>query len=1073
MTDPTALLERAYEDLDLIGGKLLDATDRPPLGGDPDDWRRLGDWLMLARRVGAERVFFVGEDPVLVFSALPPHASERDVVRAYRQAWCLARPRCLFLAKDDELRVYALSTPPAIGENGEVEVEPLAIVERAGDVAHVLQRFHRERLEAGVAFESSELISRDGRADGQLIRDVRAATGALADEGLTRTAAHALIERVILVRYLEDREIIVPSYIEEVAQGHPRWEALLAAPSATPNLGSESTFARCLGDKSLTYAVFARLAEDFNGDLFVDLPAERRAVKPKHLSLIEGFLQGTASTMQEPLFLWAYDFSIVPTSLISTMYEIFHQEDIGAKDSHYTPTELVEYVLAGTLTDEVLARRPRICDPACGSGLFLVEAYRFLVRYEMARTGRSLSPARLRKLLVERIAGIDINEEAIRLAAFSLYLAYLNYQSPQDVRRAVPLPRLIWRADQPQPSPLVVADAFTENRPRQRSDTEAANTALPWPEKSFDVIVGNPPWTEPQRGASRLPDAWAERRELAVGNRSRSQLFLWRALSLLKDRGTGALLVAATTFLTARSKDFRGSWLQRARVERVVNFTNGRHVFFTGSVAPFMLVRFTTSSKPPPPDHRFVYETVMPSEALRRTRSMGVGRLERRVVAQSSLQAHDYLWKAYAWGGHYDAALLSRLDLEPQLGDLLPRDPGPGWGYQWGDKKPSRSLRELRSLQAVRPWGPIRPEWLEPSPTGVKRRPDERRYDGSRLLVSSFVKAGFGPYVRLEEEPLSFRHTIYCIPLNGVESWEAKVMLGTLLSSLGRYRLFMLSAGWGVWKDKLNADDLQRIPVRLIPKHPATDRLIEAVDALRAAEPPGDSELDGLWGQSLAREQRPAPGRTAPATLWEEQTTVAGQTLSATEALEDINDAIAELFELSPAERDLVSDFGLRLEQARRRKPPPSPPLPRRRFGRAKDLSRDDPSPFERYLATFLTQWNHELKPHHGELNWRLQGDERLSVVAAIFETQERGAAARREAEAPVEGWRHALDRLGSGLLDAEELRHRLYRDCMLRAVSDTAIVIVKRNEERLWTATAAREDAEATLMQAMALPNT
>ena len=40
----------------------------------------------------------------------------------------------------------------------------------------------------------------------------------------------------------------------------------------------------------------------------------------------------------------------------------------------------------------------------------------------------------------------------------------------------------------------------------------------------------------------------------------------------------------------------------------------------------------------------------------------------------------------------------------------------------------------------------------------------------------------------------------------------------------------------------------------------------------------------------------------------------------------------------------------------------------------------------------------------------------------------------------------------------------------MLRAVTDSAIIIVKRNEGRLWSATAAREDAEATIAQAMRL---
>jgi hypothetical protein len=1056
VTQQTALLERAYKDLDLLGPALLDAADRPRPDGKPEEWRRLGEWLLLARRVGAERVFFVGNDPVIVFSALPSHATKREVVEAYRKAWCLARPRCLFLAKGDELRVYALSAPPKLDHNGEAHVEPLEIVRRAGDVAHALRRFHREQLEAGAAFESPELTAREGRADERLIRDVRAATDVLMSEGLPRATAHALIERAILVRYLEDRQIILPAYIEEVAAKRPRWRKLLAEKPATQNLGPDSTFARCLRERSLAYAVFARLAEDFNGDLFVDLPSERESVEQRHLSLIADFLQGTADAAQEPLFLWAYDFSVVPTSLISTMYEILHQEEVGAKNSsHYTPAELVEYVLAQTLTDEVLAGRPRICDPACGSGLFLVEAYRFLVRHETARTGRPLTPARLRKLLIEQIAGIDIDGEAVRLAAFSLYLAYLNYQSPQDVRKAVPLPRLIRRKGEPTPGPLVVSDAFAATRPEEGGQATGSEAEIPWPEKSFDVIVGNPPWTEPPRGGGRVPDEWAQQRALPVGNRNRSQLFLWRALSLLKDDGTGALLVSATAFMTARSKDFRDRWLGQARVERVVNFTSARSVFFARSVAPFMLVRFTASSEPPPPEHRFVYETVVPSHALRLTKSMSVGRLERRVVAQSSLRTRDYLWKVYAWGSHHDAALLGRLDLEPQLGDCLPTDPGPGWGYQHGAAAPSAQLRELRSLKTFEPWGPIRPEWFEPKPTGVGRQPDERRYEGPRLLAENAVKAGFGPYVRLEETPLAFRHTIYCMPLHGVAPWKAKVMLGTLLSSLGRYRLFMLSAAWGVWHDQIYGEELQRVPVRLDRDSSATGRLIEAVDALRAASPPESGELGGLWEQAAGK-QVPSPAE-APGRI--------------EETLERIDEAVYDLFELSQAERDLVSDFWRR-EHARRRSKDAEPaPLPARRFGRAEDLPRKDSSPFVRYLAAFLAQWNRELAPHGGELSWQLEGDSRVPVVAAVFETQARGASPRERTEPAAEDWDHALRRLGSGLLDTEDLRRRLYRDGIVRAVSDTAIVIVKRNEERLWTASAAREDAEATLLQAMALP--
>jgi len=40
----------------------------------------------------------------------------------------------------------------------------------------------------------------------------------------------------------------------------------------------------------------------------------------------------------------------------------------------------------------------------------------------------------------------------------------------------------------------------------------------------------------------------------------------------------------------------------------------------------------------------------------------------------------------------------------------------------------------------------------------------------------------------------------------------------------------------------------------------------------------------------------------------------------------------------------------------------------------------------------------------------------------------------------------------------------------MIRVVSDTDIYIIKRDERRLWTRSMAREDAEATLLQAMNL---
>ncbi len=57
--------------------------------------------------------------------------------------------------------------------------------------------------------------------------------------------------------------------------------------------------------------------------------------------------------------------------------------------------------------------------------------------------------------------------------------------------------------------------------------------------------------------------------------------------------------------------------------------------------------------------------------------------------------------------------------------------------------------------------------------------------------------------------------------------------LGILLSSLGRYWLFMVSGSWGTWTDEVRAEQLLDLPLRLEAQHPATARVIAAVDELR------------------------------------------------------------------------------------------------------------------------------------------------------------------------------------------------------------------------------------------------
>ena len=163
------------------------------------------------------------------------------------------------------------------------------------EVTEKLQKLRRERIESGRFFEDKR-FGDEHRADQALITDLRTVRRELlrVDQLLPRYA-HSLIGRSIFIRYLEDRGILTEDYYRQVARERPAWLELLEAvpdmPYVDPEM-AERLYVRVLSDKDFTYALFGRLARDFNGDMFPDVGDEKKAVTSKHLKLLQRFLRG-------------------------------------------------------------------------------------------------------------------------------------------------------------------------------------------------------------------------------------------------------------------------------------------------------------------------------------------------------------------------------------------------------------------------------------------------------------------------------------------------------------------------------------------------------------------------------------------------------------------------------------------------------------------------------------------------------------------------------------------------------------------------------------------------------------
>ena len=1056
MTQAQLFLDAAYDQLDFRRGDLV----RSDLSFSDPEWVQKGDWAALAKHVGADRVFFVKENPVVVFAK---HDSDdpEALRQLFRKVWCMSRPNLLFLASPGALAVYDLTKAPARIPDEWRKHEALDTVSDVSKVAERLKAYHRAQIETGKLFEERRFGTAKHRADKSLIQDLRTVRAGLITEGLANENlkyAHALIGRSIFIRYLEDRGVLTRKYFHKIAEGNRKWRNILESSSDTPYANPEMDevcYVKVLESKEFTYALFRQLAEDFNGDMFPEDEDEEKVVTQNHLTLLQGFLRGDPEA-QRKLFFWAYKFDIIPIELVSSIYEEFYTTQTGDKDgkgTHYTPSALVEFLLSQVLTSHCLQTNPVILDPACGSGIFLVEAFRRIVRYRtQEQRGRPLDAGQLRRILRNQIRGIDINPEAIRVAAFSLYLALLHYQEPKDILEQIEmhnrLPYLVKPRDgEPRKEGGEYLDILqAENAFSSKVDMKV----------KVDVVVGNPPWGDVSttdkegRAQAKVALEWCSSSTFPVGDRERSQAFIWRAMNLLKEGGSAGMLVSSGVLHkhSPKSKEFREKWLSEVSLEQVVHFAHVRHVFFPSANAPFASVVFRCSPAGSNGD-TFMYASVKKTAVVDGTQSVILSKNDMHYVRQRDMAANDASWKILWWGNHHDKALIESIMMNTPLESIVDLK-NSGQGFKKASAKKSAGwlsqYREL-PLECVTRYGDLDLGRLRSVPRMVESRGVKGAYSGLRLLVRQGIRERGEPkgqvIARVVEEEFCFTNSINSIHLREKSHDRYMTILGILWSSLARYFLFLSSSSWGLWHNQLHLDEILSMPVRFVSDDRVQKEVLGCVGKLR--EVYARAVVDDLQIRALESQ---------------------------------LDNAVFNLYELSESERDLVRDMcevGIPFFYDPKDSRAACPVVLRhlaKREGRSSDLDEDtdDRLDIHGYLHVFLRIWNRELEPE-AEFSWRvIAPGYPTPMLAVVLSTQNKGGAqSKRVTHSDEDEWRNLLRRL------AEDVRvpfhsDRIYVDGIVRVVSPTQIVIIKRNEGRFWTRSAAREDAEATLLKAMHL---
>jgi type I restriction enzyme M protein len=180
------------------------------------------------------------------------------------------------------------------------------------------------------------------------------------------------------------------------------------------------------------------------------------------------------------------------------------QDVKGGAGQYFTPRPLIDAIV------ECIDPQPdeTICDPACGTGGFLLSAYRHLAGHELNR-------AQKKHLRYDALRGVELVDGVTRLCAMNLFLHGIG---PDDADRDVPL----------------------------RTDDALRNP----PDDHFDVVITNPPFGKKSSITVVTEDGELDKDSISYSRQdfwtttSNKQLnFVQHVKTLLRINGRAAVVV--------------------------------------------------------------------------------------------------------------------------------------------------------------------------------------------------------------------------------------------------------------------------------------------------------------------------------------------------------------------------------------------------------------------------------------------------------------------------------------------------------------------------------------------------
>ncbi len=581
---------------------------------------------LITEKLKPESFFCFDKKPLILFYDSPSSSNKTDI---FKKIWNFNESPIVIINEPNAVEIY----------NGfsylkdKKTLKLLAKPDKLTDFSYFklvtgksLEKYHAEFKKEKYVFKKGKHANRT--LESSLLNNINAAREILIEQHDIKPAiANALIGKCIFVRYLIDRKVVLKYEVE---------------------INSNKSFCQILDNKKVLIKFFKYLQEKFNGEAFLLNDDELDKVPQESFNILKRLLEGEEiSSGQQSLF-DIYDFSIIPVEFISNVYESFMGEEKQKGGSaYYTPKFLVDYIFSETVEKKLKDQSEYNCkvlDPACGSGIFLVEALRRVIeKYIDSNNRRIITNDKLKELAENNIYGIDKDKDAINVAIFSIYLALLDYQNPKDIENFI-FPNLIDNGN------FFIDDFFDTNAEYNKK----------FQKLEFDFIIGNPPW---KRGASNkdLFIKYIKKRDAAISNKEIAQAFLFRTSDFSSKNTKCALIVTSKVLYNLQAKKFRTYFLKNYLINKVFELAPVAKEIFVSANAPAVILFFKYSHKKNTESNLIIHQCLKLNRLFTLFKIFTLQKPDIKTVVQKRLIEYDWLWKVLVYGSYLDFNFLKRL----------------------------------------------------------------------------------------------------------------------------------------------------------------------------------------------------------------------------------------------------------------------------------------------------------------------------------------------------------------------------------------------------------------------------